>query len=186
MGLTLAHRANKTAMKCRSGGSRMFASGAQIRAARALLGWSQRDLARAAAVHVNAVRHWEQEPWWSVRVVESTRPGARRITSALRAARVKLTFKPFGVSVDPARCGKLERLILRGPKLAQRQRYTALLYAPKLIRARSAKASPAAKPLPFTCLCRGTSCLGNRGFFGRGGHQRPRERTMQQDALCWG
>ena len=63
----------------------MLPKGAQIRAARALLGWSQRDLARAAAAHVNAVRYWEQQHWRSLRLVESTSPGAKRIIAALGA-----------------------------------------------------------------------------------------------------
>lgn len=37
----------------------MIESGAQIRAARALLGWSQTDLAKAANRHKNAVAYWE-------------------------------------------------------------------------------------------------------------------------------
>lgn len=37
----------------------MIATGRQIRAARALLGWTRADLARAASVHVNSVAYWE-------------------------------------------------------------------------------------------------------------------------------
>ena len=36
--------------------------GAQIRAARSLLGWSQDELARAANLNCNAVAYWEQKP----------------------------------------------------------------------------------------------------------------------------
>jgi hypothetical protein len=39
----------------------MIESGAQIRAARALLGWSQTDLAKAASRHKNAVTYWESK-----------------------------------------------------------------------------------------------------------------------------
>lgn len=37
-------------------------SGRQIRAARAMLGWTRADLAKAAGVHVNAVAYWERAP----------------------------------------------------------------------------------------------------------------------------
>lgn len=37
----------------------MIGTGKQIRAARALVGWSQGDLARAAGLHVNTVKGWE-------------------------------------------------------------------------------------------------------------------------------
>ncbi len=37
----------------------MISTGRQIAAARALLGWTQRDLAEASNLHVNAVAYWE-------------------------------------------------------------------------------------------------------------------------------
>ena len=37
----------------------MISTGRQIAAARALLGWSQRDLADASNLHANAVAYWE-------------------------------------------------------------------------------------------------------------------------------
>ena len=37
----------------------MIVTGSQIRAARALLGWTRRDLARASKLHPNAVAYWE-------------------------------------------------------------------------------------------------------------------------------
>lgn len=37
----------------------MIGAGRQIRAARALVGWSQDDLAKAAGLHPNSVKHWE-------------------------------------------------------------------------------------------------------------------------------
>jgi transcriptional regulator with XRE-family HTH domain len=91
----------------------MLPKGAQLRAARALLGWSQRDLARAAAVHVNAVRYWEQQPWRSLRLIESSSPGAKRIIAALAAAGIELVCDPVGVNIDPVRYGKFERSVLR-------------------------------------------------------------------------
>ena len=36
-------------------------TGSQIRAARALLGWSRQVLAEAASLHVNTVVYWEQQ-----------------------------------------------------------------------------------------------------------------------------
>ena len=38
----------------------MLVTGSQIRAARALLGWTRSDLARAAKLHPNAVAYWER------------------------------------------------------------------------------------------------------------------------------
>jgi len=37
----------------------MIEAGKQMRAARALVGWSQDDLAGAAGLHVNSVKTWE-------------------------------------------------------------------------------------------------------------------------------
>lgn len=37
----------------------MIETGKQIRAARALVGWSQDALAMAAGLHCNSVKHWE-------------------------------------------------------------------------------------------------------------------------------
>ena len=61
--------------------------GAQIRAARSLLGWSQDELASAAGLHLNAIVYWEQKP-----VIPSARhePHAcRKIAQALRCAGVE-------------------------------------------------------------------------------------------------
>jgi hypothetical protein len=38
----------------------MIATGAQIRAARAMLDWTRPQLAQASGLHKNAVRYWEQ------------------------------------------------------------------------------------------------------------------------------
>jgi hypothetical protein len=40
--------------------SERFTTGAQIRAARALLSWRRCDLAKAAGLHCNAVAYWER------------------------------------------------------------------------------------------------------------------------------
>ena len=37
----------------------MIEAGRQIRAGRALVGWSQTALAKAAGLHCNSVKHWE-------------------------------------------------------------------------------------------------------------------------------
>lgn len=37
----------------------MIEAGKQIKAGRALVGWSQVDLAGAAGLHCNSVKHWE-------------------------------------------------------------------------------------------------------------------------------
>jgi len=37
----------------------MIETGSQIKAGRALLGWSQDALAKAAGLHCNSVKHWE-------------------------------------------------------------------------------------------------------------------------------
>jgi hypothetical protein len=40
----------------------MITNGNQIRAARALIGWTRRDLADAANLHPQAVSYWERSP----------------------------------------------------------------------------------------------------------------------------
>lgn len=42
-----------------TGQAPVIVTGSQIRAARALLGWTRRDLARAAKLHPNAIAYWE-------------------------------------------------------------------------------------------------------------------------------
>ena len=64
-------------------------TGAQLRAGRALLGWSRRALARAARLHENSVARWEraatllQEPY-----------GARRLREAMEGAGVRFFIRP--------------------------------------------------------------------------------------------
>jgi DNA-binding XRE family transcriptional regulator len=41
--------------------SKLISLGAQIRAGRALAGWSQADLAKAAGLSERAVRYWEEQ-----------------------------------------------------------------------------------------------------------------------------
>lgn len=80
----------------------MITSGAQIRAARGLLGWSQADLAKAAGLHVNAIRHWEARHGRELDHVSATGYGAERITRALHKAGLELWHDPPGVRVNPA------------------------------------------------------------------------------------
>jgi hypothetical protein len=68
-------------------------TGRQIAAARALLGWSQRDLARASGLHVNAVAYWEAHP--TIPHAGSSTPVAcQRMGQALRDAGVVTFIKP--------------------------------------------------------------------------------------------
>ena len=81
----------------------MIASGAQVRAARALLGWSQADLATAAKINVDCVRWWERKHGKRLHPISARGYGPRRMASALRQAGVRLTFDPIGVEIDPER-----------------------------------------------------------------------------------
>lgn len=67
----------------------MLTTGAQIKAARALIGWSQADLAHAAGLHENAVAYWEAKA--SIRCSRfHSNAGSSRIMRAL--AEVGVTF----------------------------------------------------------------------------------------------
>jgi hypothetical protein len=80
----------------------MVTIGAQIRAARGLLGWSQQDLATAASVHVNAVRYWEEKHCRPLSHGSSLGYGCRQIEEALTKAGVILFSEPApGVMVSP-------------------------------------------------------------------------------------
>ena len=77
-------------------------TGAQIRAARALLGWTRQELAAAARLHPNAVAYWERHA-----VIPSPPDGnlpfaCRRIAHALRRAGVVMVSQPGpGVALKP-------------------------------------------------------------------------------------
>jgi hypothetical protein len=71
----------------------MISTGRQIAAARALLGWSQRDLAQASNLHVNAVAYWEAHPTIP-HVGYSTPVACQRMGQALRDAGVLTFTKP--------------------------------------------------------------------------------------------
>src|SRR5262245_53794463 len=79
----------------------MIGSGAQIRAARGFLGWTQRDLAKAAGLTVNAVRYWEGQHGVRIHHVSATGYGCERITIALHKAGLMLRSDPPGVEVNP-------------------------------------------------------------------------------------
>lgn len=75
-----------------------FASGLQIRAGRALLGWRRTDLAKAANLHPNAVAYWERRE----RLPRREELGCRRIREALsQAGVVAVTVPAPGVCLLP-------------------------------------------------------------------------------------
>jgi DNA-binding XRE family transcriptional regulator len=83
-------------------------TGAQIRAARALLGWTRQDLAAAAGLHPNAVAYWERH-----RVIPSPPDcelpfACHRMTSALKRAGVVMVPDPGpGVALKPDVTGQM-------------------------------------------------------------------------------
>jgi transcriptional regulator with XRE-family HTH domain len=71
----------------------MITTGRQIAAARALLGWSQKDLADASGLHTNAVAYWEghdEIPHKGFRIPVA----CRRIQQAFLDAGVVTFIKP--------------------------------------------------------------------------------------------
>jgi len=71
----------------------MRMTGAQIKAARALIGWSQRELAAAAGLHENSVAIWEAKA--SITVPKyGDGCGQRRIVRALTDAGVTFIAEP--------------------------------------------------------------------------------------------
>ena len=69
----------------------MIATGAQIRAGRALLRWRQSDLAKAAGLHPKAVAYWEAKTAIRGRGEEV---GVGRIRAAFEAAGVSTFINP--------------------------------------------------------------------------------------------
>ena len=67
----------------------MIATGSQIRAARAGLGWSQEVLANHAGIHAKAVAYWERMGEVSRRQAQGRAPG--RMLAALSSAGVEVT-----------------------------------------------------------------------------------------------
>ncbi len=70
----------------------MIASGSQIRAARAGLGWSQAELAGRAGIHAKAVAYWERMGEVSRRQAQGWAP--ERMLAALNAAGVDVVAEP--------------------------------------------------------------------------------------------
>lgn len=68
-------------------------TGAQIRAGRALLGWSRERLARAADVHRNAVGYWESRGPAAGEAADYSY-ALHHIAKALHAAGVELVCEP--------------------------------------------------------------------------------------------
>lgn len=79
----------------------MIVSGAQIKAARGLLGWSQDDLAKAAGLHPNCIRYYERQHARRFSHDTATGYAAERITKALCKAGLTLMYDPVGVAINP-------------------------------------------------------------------------------------
>lgn len=72
----------------------MISRGAQVRAARALLGWTRAELAQAAGLHRNAIAYWEAKT--AIPAGAYSEPLAcRRIREALRNAGVEVFASPY-------------------------------------------------------------------------------------------
>ena len=69
--------------------SGQIVSGGQIRAGRALLGWRQSDLAKAAGLHPKAVQYWEGKP-----TIKGREVGVERICDTFEHAGVALFTDP--------------------------------------------------------------------------------------------
>lgn len=72
----------------------MIETGSQIRAARALLGWTRVDLAKAAGLHRNAVGYWEAKAEITRRHFAGPQSGPRLITEAFAQAGVTFLSEP--------------------------------------------------------------------------------------------
>jgi transcriptional regulator with XRE-family HTH domain len=71
----------------------MITTGAQIRAARALLDWARPELAEASGLHANSIAYWERHR--SIPAGYRQTPYAvERIRTALLAAGVESTIEP--------------------------------------------------------------------------------------------
>ena len=77
----------------------MIASGNQIRAGRALLGWRQCDLAKAAGLHRKAIIYWERMGEVTQRQARGRAP--TRMLAAFQSAGVDMVAEPrAGVFLD--------------------------------------------------------------------------------------
>ena len=66
-----------------------------------MLGWSQADLAKAAGLHVNAIRYYEGQHARELHFLTQTGYAAERITIALHKAGVVVMNEPMGVCINP-------------------------------------------------------------------------------------
>lgn len=87
--------------------------GAQIRAARSLLGWSRHDLARAAGLHPNAVAYWEQTV--TIPVGRHQPHACRKIAEALHRSDVEFV----GHAKPGVRLVKNDNFVMRPPSRAR-------------------------------------------------------------------
>lgn len=71
----------------------MIKTGRQIRAARAFLGWTRADLARASGLHRNSIAYWESADEIPTGLYHEP-VACRLIRQALSAVGVKLTITP--------------------------------------------------------------------------------------------
>ena len=78
----------------------MIGSGAQIRAARGFLGWSQADLARQAGLSVNAIRWWEAYHGSPLSLLQARSTGLAVIAAVFQQHGLTLAHDPPGVSVN--------------------------------------------------------------------------------------
>ena len=70
----------------------MIATGSQIRAARAGLGWSQAELAGRAGIHAKAVQYWEHMGEVSRRQAHGWAP--TRMLAAFQSAGIDVVAEP--------------------------------------------------------------------------------------------
>lgn len=88
------------AFLARSRRTSSLCSGRQIRAARAMLGWTRAELANAAGVHPNAVAYWERAPQ-----IPGTLPSGRQSwheTAVVARIRKSLESAGIGFISTPA------------------------------------------------------------------------------------
>lgn len=72
----------------------MLTTGAQIRAARAALGWSQGDLAERASLHPKSVAYWERHASFAPATKQGPNAALAKIAAALAAEGVEAVAAP--------------------------------------------------------------------------------------------
>jgi len=91
-----------------------IANGAQVRAARGFLGWSQADLAKAAGVSINCVRWWEAKHARQVEWDVANGYAGTRIHDAFLRAGLLLHYDPPSVAVNPDRYDVVKAHLAKG------------------------------------------------------------------------